>query len=284
MKIVIYGLAKSGTTALFYKLKNSLPPDTLCLFEPRAFDPRAAKPKGLKALLGRGREPDVLAKVLPFRPQAPADVDSFAHFDRQILLVRDPRDRLVSRLLYGVYLSNFCRQDDKVRAFLAPLEQKERDARSVSVISLLRTFAALNGESFSFDEWAASHALHSVRRPLEFHDRREDIFLFEYEAMVDGRFGALEEYVGAPLRGAATVAPELHRVTRTRGYGNWRDWFTPEDIEYLRPVMQPFLDRYYGGAGWELNPSPAVAAEHGSRYVERIVNDRRAVLKLPPFS
>ena len=84
--------------------------------------------------------------------------------------------------------------------------------------------------------------------PLKFHDGRRGIFLFKYEEMVDGRFGALEEYVGVPLEGQACV-----------------------------------LDRYYGGADWELNPSPAAAAEHSTRYVERIVNDRRAALKLPPF-
>ena len=99
MKIVIYWLAKSGTMALFYKLKNSLPPDLICLFEPRSFAPSVLKQRGFRALLGRRREPDVLAKVLPFRPAAPADVDSFSAFDKQILLVRDPRDRLISRLL-----------------------------------------------------------------------------------------------------------------------------------------------------------------------------------------
>lgn len=84
MKIVIFGLAKSGTTALFYKIKNSLPPDTVCLFEPRSFDPRAVKKKRIKSLLSHRREPDVLAKVLPFRPHDPADVDSFSHFERLI--------------------------------------------------------------------------------------------------------------------------------------------------------------------------------------------------------
>jgi hypothetical protein len=59
MKIVIFGLAKSGTTALFYKIKNSLPPDTVCLFEPRSFDPRALKKKTIKSLFARRNEPPI---------------------------------------------------------------------------------------------------------------------------------------------------------------------------------------------------------------------------------
>src|SRR5215210_8065320 len=133
MRVVIYGLAKSGTTALFYLVKGALAPDAVCLFEPRAFDPRALRPRQLARLLGRVREPDVLAKVLPFRPSEPADAASFSGFDKQILIVRDPRDRVVSRLLYGVYDSTFYRRDEELAAFVGLLKRKEAGPRSVSV-------------------------------------------------------------------------------------------------------------------------------------------------------
>jgi hypothetical protein len=276
VKVVIFGLAKSGTTALFYKLKNSLPPDTTCLFEPLFFDSRAVKASEVFSRLLRKREPHVLAKVLPFRPNNPADVESFSHFDRQILIVRDPRDRIISRLLYGVYDSNFRRDDDKVGVFLELLRRKEAEPRSVTLRTLLATFAKLNGESFSFDTWADHHRQHSIRKPLDFHDARAGLFLFKYEDMIDGRFDGLEEYLGMPLKGEASVAASLGRVARTKSYGNWRDWLTEEDSEYLRPLLRPFLERYYGEADWELNPSPSIPAEYCSLYVERIVNDRRA--------
>lgn len=100
--------------------------------------------------------------------------------------------------------------------------------------------------------------------------------------MIDRRFGSLEKYLGMPLKGKASVAPEVSRVTRTKSHGGWRDWLTAEDVQYLRPVVQPFLDRYYPEADWELSPLPSIPVEYSSRYVERIVNDRRASLKLPP--
>lgn len=283
MKTVIFGLARSGTTALFYKLKNSLPPRTVCLFEPRRFDPRAVRAGGITSLLARGRGADVLAKVLPFRPDDPADADSFSHFDRQILIVRDPRDRLISRLLYGVYHSDFGRHDDKVKSFIEVLERKQAEPGSVPLIDLLAAFAGLNGESFDLDAWAAAHRRHAIKKPLDFHDAREGLFLFRYEEMVDRRFAGLEEYLGVALKGEASVAAEFSRVTRTKSYGGWRDWLTARDVEYLRPLLRPFLDRYYPEADWELRPSPSIPAEDGSLYVERIVNDRRASLKLPRF-
>jgi hypothetical protein len=101
--------------------------------------------------------------------------------------------------------------------------------------------------------------------------------------MIDGRFGSLEKYLGVSLRGEASVAPEVGRVMRTKSYGGWRDWLTAEDVEYLRPIVQPFLDRYYAEADWKLSLSPSIPAEHSSGYIERIVNDRRASLKLPHF-
>jgi hypothetical protein len=285
MRVVIYGLAKSGTTALFYKIKNSLPRDAVCLFEPRAFDPRAAKGRPLARLLRGGREPDVLAKVLPFRPAGAADAASFDGFDKQILLVRDPRDRVVSRTLYVAYHSTFYHRDAELAAFLGLLRKKEADPRAVPLAELLKTFARLNGDRFSFDDWAADYARHSVRAPLDFHGCRPGLFVCKYEEMVGGRLGALEAYLGLKLEAAASSVPAEHaRVARTKAGGNWRDWLTPEDVGRLRPLMGPYLERYYADADWDLSARPDIPSEFGSGYVLRIVNERRAAEGLPPFA
>src|SRR5690606_15023024 len=85
-KIVIAGQGKSGTAALFHKIRAAVPDSTRLLFEPRAYEP----------------EPDdghVLAKVL-IDPPGYVDFSTFEPFDKKILIVRDPRDNLISRLLY----------------------------------------------------------------------------------------------------------------------------------------------------------------------------------------
>ncbi len=283
MNIVIFGLAKSGTTALFYKLKNSLPADTICLFEPRSFEPEMLRNGGSRSFLRRKHQPNVLAKVLPFRLRDPAAAETFSQFEKQILIVRDPRDRLISRLLYGLYDSEIVTHEDKVRTIVELLQSKETNPRSISVKTLLQDFARQTEQEFSLEAWAADYICHSISKPLEFHRMRPALFLVEYEQMVDGRLEKLEEYLGMALTGETRVAVEFERVTRTRSYGGWREWFTAEDVDYFRPIMKPFLDCYYPEADWELNPSPSIPSEHSSGYVLRIVNDRRAFLKLPPL-
>lgn len=284
MKTVIFGLAKSGTTALFYILKRSLPAHTVFMFEPSSFDLRVLRKIPIRSFLKGTREFNVLAKVLPFRPNDPVDADSFCHFDKQILIVRDPRDRLISRLLYGVYESTFYDDDRKVSTFVETLKRKESDSSSVSVIELLAAFARLNGEHFSLADWARSYRRTSIEKPLGFHEQHAALFLFKYEDMIDQRLKLLAQYLNLTLNGTASVAPELNRVMRTKNYGGWRDWFTTEDVEYLRPVLQSFLDRYYPGADWKLRASPSIDPEHGSLYIQRIVNERRAKLKLTPYA
>jgi hypothetical protein len=283
MKIVIFGLARSGTTALFYKIKNSLPSNTLSLFEPRSFDPRNLRKRKISSFLTGTRKPDVLAKVLPFRPHASVDAESFSDFEKQILIVRDPRDRLISRLLYGVYHSNFYHLDNKVTALVQDLKSKEADPGSMPVKTLLASFANLNCEDFSWDDWAMQQHHISIRRPLDFHNKRSGLFLFKYEDMIDQRLDQLNNYLGLTLKETTCVPPELTRVTRTKNYGAWRHWLTADDVEYLGPILQPFLDRYYPETDWKVSKAPSIPAEHGSLYIQRIVNERRAAMNLPAF-
>jgi hypothetical protein len=153
----------------------------------------------------------------------------------------------------------------------------------VAVRDILSLFAELDGAEFSFDSWARDYARHSVLAPLDFHEQRPSLCICRYEDMVEGRLGGLEEYLGLKLEAGTAVSPEHGRVARTRTYGGWRNWFTDEDVEDLRPVLQPYLQHYYAGAEWDLSAEPSVSAEFSSAYVARIVNERRAAEHIPLF-
>lgn len=283
MRIVIFGLAKTGTTALFYKLKSSLAPGTICLFEPASLDRgRPWRGRLWSALAGRA-PPDVLVKLLPFGSRNP-EVKSFATFDKQILIVRDPRDRLISHLLYDVYHLAFVGQDRQVSSFLELLRKKEAEPGSVSVRMLLATSAFLNGAPFRLEDWADGYRRRAIRMPLAFHDERPHLHIFRYEDMIDGYHEKLEDYLGMELTGSSDVDEQVNRVLRTKGYGAWRDWFTAEDIACFQAVLQPLLDRYYDGADWTLSAAPSISPHHCSGYVERLVNERRVIMKLPAYA
>lgn len=282
MKIVIYGLGKSGTSALFYKIRNSLPRGTISLFEPDRYGPREA----LRARLGalrRGRiAPDIVAKVLP-SGRRPVRLKDFEGFDRQVLIVRDPRDRLVSALLYRSYHAAFASDDSAALEFLRWLRRKEARPGEISILSLVSVFETLETAADGESGWLENYPERAVASWLGFHDERPHLPVFYYEDLVDKRFETLERSLGFSLAGSSTVPETLRRVVRTKGYGAWRDWFTPEDVEALGPVVQPFLLRYYPGADWDLNALPRIDPEHASVYSRQLMDERRAMSGLPPL-
>ena len=92
-RIAIFGQYKTGTTGLYYKIKNSLPASVRTLFEPQRFTTHpddATRPILAKVILGVSGAPN------------PIDYDSFLHFDRKVYLIRDPRDWTVSGLLFMI--------------------------------------------------------------------------------------------------------------------------------------------------------------------------------------
>src|SRR5262249_13533189 len=144
LRVVIAGQPKTGTTALYFRIKNSVPPDAWCLFEPKEYVPPAVglNPKWVvaKVLIGRayarGAEP---------RPDGfYVDHESFATFDRKLHILRDPRDNLVSSLLYGVRHSSFYSSDRRLEQFLRLLQEKERNPSAVSMLQLLDVMAAVD--------------------------------------------------------------------------------------------------------------------------------------------
>jgi hypothetical protein len=159
-KILIAGLPKSGTTALFYKIKHSLASDVVCLFEPDKFAPE--RPISVHRT--------VLAKVV-ITPWL--DIDSFCGFEKKILIVRDPRDTLVSMLLYVIRDTGIPFDARKSRAFVQVLRRKERDSSSVTVLEIAQLLQELSSQ-FSFVEfWLQLHQLGT-----DFGARHKDYFIW----------------------------------------------------------------------------------------------------------
>ena len=131
MRIVVVGLGKSGTTALIYAIRSAMPADTELLFEPHAFVPV--------------REPNVAAKAL-LNPRIPLGPEFYRQFERIVLLLRDPRDLLISKALYRVYGGTPLHADRaKLEEYVALLRAKEDDPRSVSFLQIVALFQTLNG-------------------------------------------------------------------------------------------------------------------------------------------
>jgi hypothetical protein len=85
----------------------------------------------------------------------------------------------------------------------------------------------------------------------------------------------LASYLGFALPGKAVVAREFKRVVRTKGYGDWRNWFEQSDVAFFRPLMSDYMHQYGYRDDWDLSDKGPILPEYGSKYVERIVRQKR---------
>lgn len=258
MKIVIVGRAKSGTTALFYSIRSAMPANTYCLFEPVGYE--------------QDENSFVLAKVL-INVRKPPRFRDFDGFDRKILIVRDPRDIAVSQLLYSFYSVDPPWTDEQAAPFFALLRSKEEDPRSVSVVEL---WNFSNRSRSKPDTWIARFD-RTFEHLMAFHRAHPEYHLVRYEDFIAGRIQALESYLGLKLPQTISVPETTRRVERAKSSGDWRHWFTPDDVACFKPTCEQAI-RYFGYDGdWSLAEHPVIRPEHASGYVRRLIEERRGM-------
>jgi hypothetical protein len=268
LKIVIFGPYKSGTTGLFYKVRNSLPGEARTLFEPNEYRPQTGDDTRW-----------VLAKTILGVQDGPGRIryETFMGFDRKLSLVRDPRDLLISGLLFMMQQeASLYNDDDKLLSILTLLKEKESSPASISVYQILKQIVELS-DHHTFDQ-AVDWLSRQYRWLMEFESGLDDHYLVKYEDFVDDRISGLETYLGLQLSGPSGVDPIHDHVPRTMGYNNWKNWFLKSDVHFFKPLFEAYIRRYNYPSSWDLNERQIIPPEHGSKYIERTVNKKRKTL------
>ncbi|RSZ60469.1 hypothetical protein HF313_19725 [Massilia atriviolacea] len=264
MRCLIVGAGKTGTTALLYAVAQAMGGEPAIHFEDRiaALPPLA---------------PHTAAKVL-FEDERADHIAAFGNrFDRRVLLVRDPRDNLISQLLYAV-ATHRVQMDDPgwLRTIALLLQRKQENPASVA----LQDFPQLKPPSALLDlVCAANRSLAAFARA-----HAGDWFILRYEDMVAGRLEALSAYLGLTVQPDPKIDPAYQRVARTKGAGDWRHWFTREDVAHYRPLLAPLMAGLGYADDWTLADPPHIAPEHSWVYFERLVRERRQFFGLPPLA
>ncbi|XOV89485.1 MAG: sulfotransferase domain-containing protein [Pseudomonadota bacterium] len=265
--VLVLGKAKTGTTFLSKVIQNSLAPCDYAL-EPKdvAF---------FHELFEQGRTGNIVVKILyehwdrtPHLRNALLANELPLKFHKKVLIVRDPRDELISRLLYIVKpLKDQGRlTPEKLQAWLAVLRQKENDPASISVVEMIERLDGIFGSNF----------LSGFQKALDvftgfYHHKPPDIFAIRYEDVVDQKVEKLEEYLGFSLNFALVEDEYISRTKRTGSYGAWKSIFLPADVAALTDIMTPFMN-HIGYNCWELEPAEALDKQHVSDYVTRLVS------------
>jgi hypothetical protein len=271
MKILILGTGKSGTTALVYKLAGGLP-------NCKAFSGgRPGKYIGdyENAVYKHTYEESKGKSFELFRKHLKKE-----HYDRKVWIARDPRDVAVSRMLYrwqkGV---KGCK--DQFQAHLQLILDKEREPGAVSFAEICR-YVGYNEWPRAIEE-AIDEERTRYRNMSDFvNGLTDDWFLFTYEDMIAKNYHALDTYLGFKVRDEAEVPVSTGKakVVRKKATGDWRHWFTEDDIERYKPAYLPYMEVVgYDCDDWSLAANPAIEPQFSSVYMQQLAQKKNKPLR-----
>ena len=262
MQIFILGTGKTGTTALVYKVAGGLPNceafsggepgKYLGDYENAVYKHTYEERKGKNFELYQAHLQNV-------------------QYDRKIWMARDPRDAAVSRMLYRWH-RGYIGQRKQFRTHCELVLKKEQNPGSISFHEICR-YSGHNGWPRSTEEVLEEEQVRYEKMMAFVKSLGSDWFLFKYEDMVAKRFAALNEYLGFEIEAGAEVPKSTGKakVVRKKATGDWRQWFTAEDVELLKPAYLPYMELIgYDGNDWALSPNPVIEPEYSSIYMQNL--------------
>lgn len=259
MKILVFGNAKTGTTGVFNSIKEALlahsPQDYFFLSEPSS--------EALRSVNKYAPNSPLLVKAMINKNMY--DIDH-GQFDKHILISRDPRDTIVSKLLYyplqpfAIRRANPKRTED----FLDLIEAKEADPASQNLRDLFE-FAVTHLDRDREWSWKKYMSRHTA---AIYHSRHHDYFDLKYEAFVDNSLHELSDYLDVPVR-HYLVHPDTRtgHVIRSATHGEWRNWFTPDDISFFQPLFQDYMTAFSYDTDWTLAANPVIDRSAASGHI-----------------
>jgi len=266
MKIIITGLGKSGSTALYFKIRNSIDKATFCLFEPNNL---------LEISDASKNNNNILVKNLLVKDLGYSLADCYKDYDKKIYLVRDPRDNLVSRFIYGCAFNRmYHKERSEILNLLKIFQEKETKKKNTSMIKFCK-IVDLNPESF----------LQRLISVQNFYKQNQDYFLVKYEDFISNKIADLEKFLHLKLVKDVKVDKQYSRIKRSKGSGSWRLWFTDEDVSFFKPLLKEYMQYFgYDINDWQINLFEKIPSEHCSKYFMRVLNEKRIQSNLKAIS
>ncbi len=266
MRTVLFGMPRSGTTYGFSLLSEALKArgEVQEVFEPNSLTQGTFS--RMDGLVWPDSESS-LVKILYSSPEmhgwsGHAAADAFAHYDKKIFLVRDPRDRWISGFFYRWF---YVHDPNPAEFALAHTKVRDKEGNPDSL-----PFYRLHSDD---PRELAEHAAQQKAKLDELSAlldrlRKEGWFIWHYEDLVDRRWIAVEDYLGIPLLGELDLRKNFRHVARSQVHSDWRRWFNDADVEFYRPVFQDYLAAQgYDPKDWKLEYPSTLPASQGSDYM-----------------
>lgn len=281
-KIVIYGQYKTGTTACFIKIRNSLSSYPREIFEKSEYislPDDNLKPVLAKVIIPPNHNAFSIkscseTQFIQLIQKAEIGLSSFETFDKKILLIRDPRDWIISGALFLPQEYEVIYNDSEAtHNILELIRKKELSPKTVSFIEIMNEILSYSNKTVedTIPELIRGH--HSYF--FNFEKNLNNYVRWRYEDLVENKSIEVEKYFGFKFIKSDKQDERFKHVPRTKSYGNWRDWFTPSDVEFFKPLMSEYIEHYGYDMEWRLNLIQQINPDHASKYVENTVNLKR---------
>jgi hypothetical protein len=266
----VLGSGKSGTSGLYLCLKQSAETYFRKPFD-AVFEPHSTE-EALEARASLSICKILLERFVKFEGRERV----LRHFQKRVAIIRDPRDNVISRLMWNISM-RIGRADKKgAETLLAALRQKEADPDSVSVYRLYEIAAPVVGgfktmPGKSYDNWSYTDAARKLAySPVTLLSGGWDGLVIKYEDFINRKFEALEAYLGFPVLAQFEMPKKTTRILRTAQYNNWVNWFLDEDYTYFVEPRRRELEML-GYEDWRPKGiKRVIAAEEATGYVDRV--------------
>jgi hypothetical protein len=267
MNLLVVGKAKSGTTIISKTIQASagvehyhLEKRKLQFFESQ----HLAQPLLVKLLFEDwGRRSNLLRGICLN--------EATLRFGKVVLIVRDPRDVLVSLLMFRSAQLLADLPDEATDEWIELLRCKESFPRQQRVAVLFSQLGRIAGVNLEFARLVRSFLpWFNFVRDLG----RKNVFCLKYEDFMRGRLQGLEAYLGFPIAADREVGAYVN-TPRTRGVDNWKEFFMPADLDQVDGLIGARM-RQLGYEDWELGRAAPLVPEFYSDYVLKVIGNIRA--------
>jgi hypothetical protein len=256
MHIFVVGQAKSGTTALYSGILQALPGKVFTLHEPTSA-------QQMESVFSAGGADHTLSKVL--LGEAVSSGFDFSRADKLVYICRDPRDNLISRLLYRAQL--FKRnQDGAAFEQYATMIQAKVDGEDIAVETLFQEALRLTGAS---TQWSGLGLQRSCDSAIAFVAGESGCCVLKFEDLVDANLASVGDYLGIELGATIRVEQKFQSVVRSKAYGEWANWFTPHDVDFYRPLFAQYMEFFGYADDYTLPAQQQINEQNSIDYIQQ---------------
>ncbi len=275
--VLVLGRAKTGTTFIAKSIEAACPATPArFIMEPEMQRDinRAAKASNSSTLIMKvlfdhwDKQRDALSELAAGQSQP--------NFHARIAIVRDPRDEIISRIMFRPFsflVSGHARAED-IEHWANVLEQREKN-NEMTFLDVQKEFAA----TFPRASDPADEIRLIARLCMGYADylkQNQAVFTtLRYEDAVADDFSAIEPALGWKV----SKTHDLGRFGYTKRSGaatNWAKWFHPSDLETIKDLMGPACAEL-GYSDWTLpaDIDRTIEPEHHSEYARGLLRQYR---------